>query len=165
MRKIFGAQPTHNAAQDKASPHPRRTQARQRAVVPRDRPETQLTRPHRNRPRPRTQSLDVEDWRVYTLERMRRGLVLVLLTALFVDGIEQTWPRQAVLWLHQLGGKLGHTTDADGPCILLAGIAAVWITLATIRYPPLSLPKGQGDSWVITTNHPVDIWVYNSGDS
>jgi hypothetical protein len=83
------------------------------------------------------QGLDVEDMRVHTLERMRRVFVLVLLAALFVDCIAQTWPRQAVLWLRQLGGKLGLTTDADGPYILLAGITAVWITLATIRYARL----------------------------
>ena len=80
------------------------------------------------------QGLDVEDMRVRTLERMRRVFVLVLLAALFVYCIDQTWPQQAVLWLRQLGGKLGLTTDADGPYILLAGITAVWITLATIRY-------------------------------
>ena len=83
------------------------------------------------------QGLDVEDMRVRTLERMRRVFVLVLLAALFVYCIDQTWPQQAVLWLRQLGGKLGLTTDADGPHILLAGITAVWITLATIRYAQL----------------------------
>jgi len=83
------------------------------------------------------QGLDVEDMRVRTLERMRRVFVLVLLAALLVYSINQTWPRQAVLWLRQLGGKLGLTTDADGPYILLAGITAVWITLTTIRYAQL----------------------------
>ena len=83
------------------------------------------------------QGLDVEDMRVRTLERMRRVFVLVLLAALFVYCIDQTWPQQAVLWLRQLGGKLGLTTDADGPYILLAGITAVWITLTTIRYAQL----------------------------
>jgi len=77
----------------------------------------------------RGQGLDVQD--------MRRVFVLVLLIALFVYCIDHTWPRQAVLWLRRLGGKLGLTTDADGPHILLAGITAVWITLATIRYAQL----------------------------
>jgi hypothetical protein len=83
------------------------------------------------------QGLDVEDMRARTLERMRCILVLALLAALLVYCIDQTWPRQAVLWLRQLGGKFGLTTDADGPYILLAGITAVWITLATIRYAQL----------------------------
>jgi hypothetical protein len=83
------------------------------------------------------QGLDVEDMRVHTLERMRRLFVLVLLAALFVYCIDHTWPCQAVLWLRHLGGKLGRTTDADGPYILLAGITAIWITVATIRYAQL----------------------------
>ena len=80
------------------------------------------------------QGLDVEDMRVHSLERMRRLFVLVLLAALFVYFIDKTWPRQAVLWLRRLGGKLGLTTDADGPYVLLAGITAVLVTLATVRY-------------------------------
>jgi hypothetical protein len=77
--------------------------------------------------------LDVEDMRVRTLERMRRVFVLVLFAAQLAYSIAQTWPRQAVLWLRQPGGKLGLTTYADGPYILLAGISAVWITLTTVR--------------------------------
>jgi hypothetical protein len=48
--------------------------------------------------------LDVEDMRVQTLERMRRGLVRVLLAALFVRYINHTWPQRMVLWLRRLGG-------------------------------------------------------------
>ena len=80
------------------------------------------------------QGLDVEDMRVQTVERMRRVFVLVLLAALFVYHIAQTWPHQAVLWLRRLGGKLGLNTDADGPYILLAGISAVLVTVATLCY-------------------------------
>jgi hypothetical protein len=80
------------------------------------------------------QGLDVEDMRIQTVERMRRVFVLVLLAALFVYCIAQSWPQQAVLWLRRLGGKLGLSTDANGPYILLAGISAVLIALATIRY-------------------------------
>jgi hypothetical protein len=80
------------------------------------------------------QGLDVEDMRVHTLERMRRVFILVLLAALFVYYIDRTWPQQAVLWLRRLGGKLGRPTDCDGPYILLAGISAVFVALATIRY-------------------------------
>ena len=80
------------------------------------------------------QGLDVEDIRVQTVERMRRVFVLVLLAALFVYHIAQTWPQQAVCWLRRLGGKLGLSTDADGPYILLAGISAVLVAVATMRY-------------------------------
>jgi hypothetical protein len=80
------------------------------------------------------QGLDVEEMRVQTVERMRRVFALMLLAALFVYHIDQTWPQQAVCWLRRLGGKLGLGTDADGPYILLAGISAVLVALATIRY-------------------------------
>lgn len=80
------------------------------------------------------QGLNVEDMRVQTLERMRRVFVLVLLAALFVYHIAHTWSHQAVCWLRRLGGKFGLRTDADGPYILLAGIRAVLVAVATIRY-------------------------------
>ncbi len=78
--------------------------------------------------------LDVEDMRVRTLERMRRVFVLVLLAALFVHHVAHTWPQHAVLWIRRLGGKLGLSADLDGPYVLLAGIRAVWITVATLNY-------------------------------
>jgi hypothetical protein len=80
------------------------------------------------------QGLDVEDMRVRTLEHMRRVFILVLLAALFIYFIDQTWPQQAVVWLRRLGGKLGHRTDANGPYVLLAGITTALITCATLRY-------------------------------
>jgi hypothetical protein len=78
--------------------------------------------------------LDVEDVRVHTLERMRRIFVLVLLAALFVYHIAHTWPQHWVLWLRRLGGKLGLSSDLDGPYVLLAGIRAVFITVATMAF-------------------------------
>lgn len=78
--------------------------------------------------------LDVEDMRVQTLERMRRLFVLVLLAALFVYHIQHTWPQRMVLWLRRLGGKLGLSSDRDGPYILLAGISAVFIAAATLAF-------------------------------
>jgi hypothetical protein len=80
------------------------------------------------------EGLDVEDLRVRTLERMRRIFVLVLLAALFVYHIAHTWPRPMVLWLRQLGGKLGLSSDLDGPYVLLAGISAVFLTASTLAY-------------------------------
>jgi hypothetical protein len=78
--------------------------------------------------------LDVEDMRVQTMERMRRVFVMVLLAALFVYHVDHTWPRRMVLWLRQLGGKLGLSQDLDGPYILLAGIGAVFLTAATLTF-------------------------------
>jgi hypothetical protein len=78
--------------------------------------------------------LDVEDVRVQTLERMRRIFVLVLLAALFVYHIAHAWPQHMVLWLRRLGGKLGLSSDRDGPYVLLAGIRAVFVTVATLAF-------------------------------
>jgi hypothetical protein len=78
--------------------------------------------------------LDVEDMRVQTLERMRRLFVLVLLAALFVYHVAHVWPRHMVLWLRHLGGKLGLSSDRDGPYVLLAGISAVFVAAATLAF-------------------------------
>ena len=77
--------------------------------------------------------------RMRTLERMRSLFVLVLLADLFVYHVAHAWPQHMLLWLRRLGGKLGHPSDRDGPYVLLAGIRAVFITVATLafiaRYP------------------------------
>ena len=80
------------------------------------------------------QGLDVEDIRVRTLERMRRLFALVLLAAQFVFHLDRDWPPRAVLWLRQLGGKLGLPSDRDGPYILLRGLSAVYQTVATLSW-------------------------------
>jgi hypothetical protein len=83
--------------------------------------------------------LDIEDIRVQTIERMRRVFVLVLLAALFVYHLAQNWPQEAVTWLRYLGGKLGLASDRDGMYVLLQGIRAVLVTVATlsfVRYHP-----------------------------
>jgi hypothetical protein len=80
------------------------------------------------------QGLDVEDMRVRTLERMRRLFALVLVAAQFVFYLMETWPAKAVYWLRILGGKLGLSTDRDGPYILLRGISAVWQTVTTLTF-------------------------------
>lgn len=78
--------------------------------------------------------LDVEDVRVQTLERMRRIFALVLMAALFVYHIADTWPERAVQWLRRLGGKLGLASDRDGYYVLLDGIRAVFVTIATLTF-------------------------------
>jgi len=78
--------------------------------------------------------LDVEDMRVQTLERMRRIFVLVLMAALFVYHVAHAWSHHMVLWLRRLGGKLGLSSDLDGPYVLLAGISAVFIAAATLGF-------------------------------
>lgn len=78
--------------------------------------------------------LDVEDMQVHTLERMRRLFALVLIATLFVYYISNAWAQPAVRWLRDLGGKLHLKLDADGPYILLAGIGAVFLTIATLTF-------------------------------
>jgi hypothetical protein len=78
--------------------------------------------------------LDIEDVRVQTLERMRRIFALVLIAALFVYHVAHSWPQRTVLWLRRLGGKLGLSSDRDGPYLLLAGIRAVFVTVATSAF-------------------------------
>jgi len=83
------------------------------------------------------QGLDVEDMRVQTVDRMRRLFAVVLLAAQIVFVISEQWPPKAVLWLRQLGGKLGLQTDRDGPYWLLQGIAAVIVTSMTLSFTSL----------------------------
>ena len=61
------------------------------------------------------QGVDVEDMRVQPLDRMRRFSAMVLLSAQIVFVISVHWPPNAVLWLRQLGGKLGLTSGREGP--------------------------------------------------
>lgn len=78
--------------------------------------------------------MDVEDMRVRSLERMQRLFVLVLLAMQFVMHIMERWPKVAVRWLRQLGGKLGLRIDRDGPYLLLRGLSAVWRTVMTLSH-------------------------------
>lgn len=88
--------------------------------------------------------LDVEDVRVHTLERMRRVFVLVLLAALFVYDLAHTWTPELVLWLRELGGKLGRKSDCDGPYLLLAGISMFIHTFVTLHFAQQTLlPAGR----------------------
>jgi hypothetical protein len=78
------------------------------------------------------QGLDVEDMRVHSIDRMRRLFAIVLLSAQIVFVIAVHWPPKAVLWLRQLGGKLGLSTDRDDSYWLLHGISAVIVTAMTL---------------------------------
>ena len=80
------------------------------------------------------QGLNVEDMRVQTVDRMRRLFAVVLMAAQIVFVISEQWPPKAVLWLRQLGGKLGIPTDRDGPYWLLQGISAVIVTCMTLSF-------------------------------
>jgi hypothetical protein len=80
------------------------------------------------------QGLDVEDMRVQTVDRMRRLFAIVLLAAQIIFVISEQWPPKAVLWLRQLGGKLGIPTDRDGPYWLLQGVSAIIVTSMTFSF-------------------------------
>ena len=84
------------------------------------------------------QGLYIEDVRVRTLERMRRLFALVLAAAQFVFYLMRRWPRKAVYWLRDLGGKLGLKTDRDGSYIVLRGVGAVFITAASLSFAAIS---------------------------
>jgi len=83
------------------------------------------------------QGLDVEDMRLQTVDRMRRLFAIVLLAAQIVFVISEHWPPKALLWLRQLGGKLGIPTDRDGPYWLLQGLSAVIVTCMTLSFASL----------------------------
>jgi hypothetical protein len=72
--------------------------------------------------------------RVRTVERMRRLFGLVLLAAQIVFVVSQQSPAKAVLRLRQLGGKLGRSSDRDGPYWLLQGISALIVTNMTLSF-------------------------------
>jgi hypothetical protein len=80
------------------------------------------------------QGLVVEDMRGHTVDRMRRLFALVLLAAQLVFVITEHWPPKAVLWLRQLGGKLGLPCGRNDPYWLLNGIAAVITTTMTFSF-------------------------------
>jgi hypothetical protein len=76
----------------------------------------------------------VEDMRVQTVDRRRRLFAIVLLAAQIVFVISEHWPPKAILWLRQLGGKLGLPTDRDRPYWLLQGLSAVIVTCMTLSF-------------------------------
>jgi len=80
------------------------------------------------------QGLDVENIRVHTLERMKRLFILVLAAAQFVFYLIDTWPPRAVQWVRYLGGKLGLTSDLDGPYLVLRGLSALIQSVVTLSF-------------------------------
>jgi hypothetical protein len=80
------------------------------------------------------QGLDVEDMRVQTLERMKRLFFLVLAAAQFVFFLIDTWPPRAVRWIRLLGGKLGLSSDLDGPYLVLRGLSAIFKSVTTLTF-------------------------------
>ena len=90
------------------------------------------------------QGLDVEDMRVHTVNCMRRLFALVLLAAQIVFVVTVHWPPKAVLWLRQLGGKLGLSGDRDGPYWLLQGISCVITSAMALSFAFLHpFPSGE----------------------
>ena len=65
---------------------------------------------------------------------MSRLFAVVLMAAQIVFIIAEQWPPKAVLWLRQLGGKLGIPTDRDGNYWLLQGLSAVIVTCMTCSF-------------------------------
>lgn len=84
------------------------------------------------------QGLDVEDMRVQSLQAMQRLFILVLVAAQFVFYLMDTWPPRAVLWVRDLGGKLGLANDLDGPYLVLRGLKALIQTVVTLTLLSIS---------------------------
>ncbi len=82
-------------------------------------------------------SLDVEDVRVRTLERMRRIFELVPAGTPFVFFIAKSWPQDAVLWLQQRGDKLGLKSDRRVGLTSATGLSAVLQAIATFSRPTI----------------------------
>jgi hypothetical protein len=85
--------------------------------------------------------LDVEKIQLHTLERRRRELIVVLVTALFVLRMPQLWSPAILTWLRQLGSGIANTSmDRDGPYLLLAGFQAVLTACAVLASLLAALP-------------------------
>jgi hypothetical protein len=51
----------------------------------------------------------------------------------------EEWPPQAVVWLRELGGKLGSQQDQDGAYMFVQGLAAfyqTWLTFSFVLITP-----------------------------
>lgn len=89
--------------------------------------------------------LDVEKIQLRTLERRRRELILILVTALFVLRIPQLWSLTILTWLRQLGSGIANTSmDRDGPYLFLLGFQAVLTACAVLASLLAALPDTGG---------------------
>jgi hypothetical protein len=72
------------------------------------------------------EGVQVEDFLVRRLERIRRIVILVVMAALFVLRLESFWPPVLVRWLRRLGSSLGDTRlDRGGPYLLLRAVQRI----------------------------------------
>jgi hypothetical protein len=69
---------------------------------------------------------------------MPRLFILVLVAAQFVFYLIDTWPPRAVLWVRDLGGKLGLAKNLDGPYPVLRGLKALIQPLVTLTFLSIS---------------------------
>jgi len=77
--------------------------------------------------------LDWEEFRLQTLERIRRLIAVVLAAAIFIFRLPHRLPTRLVQRLRTLGGKLGTLADKDGPYLLLRGVSRVFSALTVFR--------------------------------
>lgn len=94
------------------------------------------------------EGVQVEDFLVRKLERIRRIVFLVVLGALFVLRLGSLWDPVLVRWLRRLGSDLGDTAlDRGGPYLLLRAVQRILDTDALLDWmaqapPPLELLPG-----------------------
>ncbi len=78
------------------------------------------------------EGLRIEDFKVLSLEGIRRMVSIVLLAALLILNGRHFFPDKAWQILLRLGGKLGLRSERDGPYLLLRGLCKVLTCLATL---------------------------------
>jgi len=78
------------------------------------------------------EGLRIEDFKVQSLENIRRLVNVVLLAALLILNGRFVFPNKAWRILLRLGGKMGLKSERDGPYLLLRGLCKVFACLATL---------------------------------
>lgn len=78
------------------------------------------------------EGLRIEDFKVLSLESIRRLVNVVLLAALLILNGQLFFPNKAWRILLRLGGKMGLKSEKDGPYLLLRGLCKVFACLATL---------------------------------
>lgn len=87
------------------------------------------------------EGIQIEDFLVRRLERIRRTVLLGVLGALFVLRLASLWPPVLVHWLRRLGSSTGGTAqDRGGPYLLLRGVRRILDTASLLAWMTRSPP-------------------------
>ena len=92
--------------------------------------------------------VEVEEFLVRRLERIRRMVLLALMGALFILRLESLWPEVMIKWIRRLASSTGGTElDRGGPYLLLEGVRRVLGTFSPLQWmakvpPPIPALPG-----------------------